>query len=62
MAPYIAEGGGAEQGVGQSVESNVGVAVAEQTSRVGDVDSADYAAAVFNKAVDIEAEAHARQL
>ena len=62
MTADDAEGGGDEQRVGQCMESHVGVAVAEQSSRVGDVDSADYAAAVFNEAVDIEAEAHARQL
>jgi hypothetical protein len=51
---YIAQRCGAEQSVGEGVESYIGITVAEQTAVVGYVNTAHNALATFNKAVHIK--------
>lgn len=54
MVSDVAEGCGAEEGVGEGVECDVGVAVAVKALRVVYFDSADDEFAVGGEFVDIE--------
>lgn len=54
----VAEGGGAEKGIGEGVEGHVGIAVAEQAFFVGDFYAAHYEFTAFHEAVHVEAVAN----
>ena len=53
----VAQRGGAEQGVADGVDEDVGVAMAKQAVSVGDEDASEPQLAPFNELVDIVAEA-----
>ena len=59
VAAYVAEGQGAEEGVGQGMDGHVGVAVAQQATVMGYVYAADHAAAALNEPVYVETAADA---
>ena len=60
MLADIAKPGGAEQGVGDRVEDDVGVAVAGKAARMGHGDAAEHHRAFAGEAVNVEAQAGPR--
>ena len=61
MLADVAEAGGAEQGVGDRVEHDVGIAVPGEAAGVRHCDAAEHDRAVAGKGVDVEAHAGARR-
>jgi hypothetical protein len=53
----VAEGGGAQEGVGEGVEDDVGVGVADEALLEGDVDAAEDQAAALRETVGVVSEA-----
>ena len=60
MLADVAEAGGAEQGVGDRVKHDVGIAVAGEAAVVRDLDAAEHDRAFAGEGVDVEAHAGAR--
>lgn len=54
----VTEGGGAEEGVAEGVDGDVGVAVAQKSAAVRDINTADDARTPFNEAVNVETVAY----
>ena len=60
MLADVAEAGRAEQGVGDGVKDDVGIAVAGKPAAVGHVDAAEHDRTFAGEGVDVEAHASAR--
>ena len=61
MLADIAEAGGAEQGIGDRVEHDVGIAVAGEAAVVRHLDAAEHDRAFAGEGVNVEAHAGARR-
>jgi hypothetical protein len=60
MFANVAKAGRAEQGVGDRVKDDVGIAVAGEAAAVRDFDAAEHDRAVAGEGVDVESHAGAR--
>src|SRR5260221_5217624 len=57
MLADVAKAGGAEQGIGEGVKDDVGIAVAGEAAVMGQLDSAEHDRPVSGEGVDVEADA-----